>query len=82
VVARTPMTHSEAKAFSDAAFPATKHALVTNAIEELCFNLEIAADDSLARYGMNKIAIAAALVARANALGIDPEALRIDNIRS
>jgi hypothetical protein len=53
---------------------ALDHALVKNVIEEQMQNL--GTDNALVRYGLTKIAMYAASVARAQALGIDPDELR------
>jgi stalled ribosome rescue protein Dom34 len=56
---------------------ALKHPLVESVIEEQMFNLRISPDDDLAKYGLMKIATYAAQVARAQALGFDPDLLRL-----
>lgn len=71
-----PMTVSEKIDFSDAASEAIDHEIVQNAITELISNMKLPSK-GLHVYGMNKIAHHAAVVARAFALGIDPDELRI-----
>ena len=54
---------------------AIQHPVVQDAIDELLFNLG-RKRDSLPHYGISKVASYAAQVARAQALGIDPDLLR------
>lgn len=61
---------------ADIATKAIKHKLVEDAIEELMFNLNLE-DDGLPAYGIRKVASIAAQVARAEALGIHPDWLRL-----
>lgn len=70
-----PMTGEEKGAFSDEAYKALDHPLVQDVMEELCFNLRIEYE-GLPRYGLRKVALYVAIVARAQALGIDPDDLR------
>lgn len=51
-----------------------KHPLVRDVVDEQMGNLN--REDALARYGLNKIAMYAAQVSRAQALGVDPDILR------
>lgn len=61
---------------ADAANAAIEHPLVMAALQEYLENLGL--DDSgLPAYGIRKVAAYAAQVARAQALGIDPEQLRL-----
>lgn len=69
------MTSNEKQAFANEAEKALDHALVKDVIEEQLGNLG-RTDDGLARYGLTKIAMYTASVARAQALGIDPDDLR------
>lgn len=62
--------------FANDAEKALDHDLVKGVIDEQIGNLN-REGDSLARYGLTKIAMYAATVARAQALGIDPELLRL-----
>lgn len=61
-----------------------KHELVMGVIEEFtdnCVrNFAVPKDDALFRYGLKKCMGYAAQVARAQALGIDPDALRMDGV--
>lgn len=56
------------------------HALVVGVIDELMDNLAnncgVRPGDALVRYGLTKVAMYAAQVARAQALGFDPDLLR------
>ncbi|WP_454295046.1 hypothetical protein [Salana multivorans] len=61
---------------AEAANVAVEHPLVAAAIEEYLGNLGIK-DSGLPAYGIRKVAVYAAQVARAQALGIDPERLRL-----
>jgi hypothetical protein len=61
---------------ADDALKAVRHPLVTDVIEEQLFNLN-RKDDPLVKYGLTKIALYAATVARAQALGFDPDLLRL-----
>lgn len=54
---------------------ALKHPLVIDVIDELIDNLG-KKGDPLVKYGITKVAMYAAQVARAQALGIDPDDLR------
>lgn len=69
------MTTAEKDAFADEAFKAIEHPLVDGVVEELLFNLGCK-NEGLPRYGARKVAHYAAIVARAQALGIDPDVLR------
>lgn len=53
-----------------------KHELVDGAIEEFMDNIGLA-DKGLPAYGIRKVAHYAAMVARAHALGFDPNLLRM-----
>lgn len=57
---------------------AVSHALVEGVIEEFMDNIGIA-DQGLPSYGVRKVAHYAAMVARAQALGFDPDLLRLSN---
>ena len=57
---------------------AIEHELVEDVIAELLDNLGIA-DGGLPAYGIRKVARYAAMVARAQALGFDPNLLRLSN---
>lgn len=57
---------------------AIKHPLVQSVMQEFLRNIH-AENGALERYGLTKVASYAAQVARAEALGIDPEALRMSN---
>ncbi len=61
---------------ADKADEAVAHALVQGVIQEQLENLG-REDSALSRYGLAKIATYAAQVARAQALGFDPELLRL-----
>lgn len=61
---------------ADAAERAVYHPLVQDTIREFLRNIG-RPDGRLERYGLLRVAAAAAQVARAEALGIDPEALRM-----
>ena len=54
---------------------ALKHPLVVEVIDELIENLGVS-KTGLEKYGITKVAMYAAQVARAQALGIDPDSLR------
>ncbi|MFP7833113.1 hypothetical protein [Marisediminicola sp. LYQ134] len=56
---------------------ALDHPLVEDVINELAENLGVDPEKGLPAYGMRKVALYAAQVARAQTLGIDPEALRM-----
>ncbi len=56
----------------------TKHELVEGVIEEFMDNIGLA-DTGLPAYGIRKVAHYAAMVARAHALGFDPNLLRMTN---
>lgn len=57
---------------------AVEHNLVENVIEEFMGNIGLA-DTGLPAYGIRKVAMYAAQVARAQALGFDPELLRMNH---
>lgn len=61
---------------ADEAEKAVRHDLVASAIDELLDNLG-RTTDGLARYGLMKVAHYAAQVARAHALGFDPDLCRL-----
>jgi hypothetical protein len=61
--------------FANEAEKALSHPLVVDVIDEQLLNLGVTRD-SLVYYGLSKIAMYAATVARAQALGIDPDELR------
>lgn len=61
---------------ADAAERAVYHPLVQDTIREFLRNIG-RPDGKLERYGLLKVASAAAQVARAEALGIDPDTLRL-----
>lgn len=69
------MTTAEKDAFGNAAFEALDHPLVLGVMEEFAFNMHFTLE-GLPRYGLRKVAHYAAIVARAHALGIDPDDLR------
>jgi stalled ribosome rescue protein Dom34 len=54
---------------------ALKHPRVEHVIDELMGNLRT--DDALVRYGITKVAMVAAQVARAQCLGFDPDLLKM-----
>jgi len=56
---------------------ALRHDLVESAIKELMMNLKT--DSALVRYGIVKVASYVAQVARAQALGFDPDLLRLSD---
>lgn len=60
---------------ADESSKALKHPLVSEVIAELLFNLG-ENDTGLPAYSIRKVAMYAAQVARAQALGIDPDTLR------
>jgi UDP-N-acetylmuramyl tripeptide synthase len=70
------MDTDEKQAFVNEAEQAYKHPLVKSVVQELLFNLR-AEGDALVSYGIHKVANAVAIVARCQALGIDPEELRM-----
>lgn len=63
------------RAFANEAEKAVEHHLVHECINELMLNLQ--STSGLVRFGIVKVAQYAATVARAQALGIDPESLRM-----
>lgn len=72
------MNTAEKDAFANEAEQALKHELVTEAVDELVFTLRRGDHrEGLVRYGIRKIAMYVATIARAHALGIDPDVLRI-----
>lgn len=75
------MNTKEKDAFADEAFKALDHPLVESVVDELCFNLRVE-NKGLPRFGIRKVAHYAAIVARAHALGIDPEVLRMTDEES
>lgn len=77
------MTGDEKQAFANEAEKALEHPLVEEVIDELLFNLRLRGQQSsLPRYGIKKVAMYVATVARAQALGIDPDTLRMTNDES
>jgi DNA-binding MurR/RpiR family transcriptional regulator len=66
--------------FANDAEKAINHDLVRFVVEEFIDNMSPSVDLSkgLPRYGLTKIMHYAAMVARAQAIGIDPETLRLD----
>lgn len=65
-------------AHANAASASIKHELVEGVIEEFMDNIGLA-DKGLPAYGIRKVAHYAAMVARADALGFDPNLLRMTN---
>lgn len=63
-------------AHANAASASIKHELVEGVIEEFMRNIGLA-DEGLPAYGIRKVALYAAQVARAHALGFDPNMLRM-----
>lgn len=61
---------------ADAAYQALEHDLVRGVMEEFADNMGFRLD-GLPRYGLMKVAHYAAQVARAQALGFDPDLLRL-----
>lgn len=62
--------------FADEAEKALQHPLVENVMEEFAGNMRFKLE-GLPEYGLRKVAAVAAQVARAQALGIDPDTLRL-----
>ncbi len=62
--------------YADAADATLAHPIVDRCMAELRMNLGVS-DDGLPAYGIAKVAAYAAQVARAQALGVDPELLRV-----
>ncbi len=62
---------------ANAASHAWNHPMVTEVIKEYAANMGFDPDKGLPAYGALKIAMYAAQVARAQALGFDPELLRL-----
>lgn len=69
------MTPDERQAFANEAEKAMIHPEVEDAMREFAFNMRFEFD-GLPRFGLMKIAQRAAMVARAQALGVDIEELR------
>ena len=69
------MTSDEKQAFANEAEKALDHPLVRDVIEEFADNMGFALE-GLPFYGIMKVAMYTATVARAQALGIDPDELR------
>lgn len=69
------MNHDEKRAFANEAEKALAHPLVKGVMEEFADNMGFELK-GLPRYGLAKVAHYAASIARAQALGIDPEDLR------
>ena len=69
------MSHEERHAFANEAAKALDHDLVKNVMEEFAGNMRFELT-GLPAYGLAKVAIYAAQVARAQALGINPDLLR------
>jgi len=63
---------------ANAANASIEHELVEGVIEEFMDNIGLA-DKGLPAYGIRKVARYAAMVARAHALGFDPNLLRMSN---
>lgn len=79
------MTGDEKQAFANEAEKALDHELVQKVIDESMENLSnygIAMDNKLVRRGFLKVAMYTATVARALAMGIDPEELRMTPLES
>lgn len=70
------MTTDWKNAHANAADASIKHELVEGVIEEFMDNIGIP-DSGLPAYGIRKVAHYAAMVARAEALGFDPNLLRM-----
>lgn len=66
------------QAHANAAEHALQHPLVQDVMQEFLHNIG-RPNGALERYGLTKVASYAAQVARAEALGIDPETLRMDD---
>jgi hypothetical protein len=75
------MTPDEKQEFANEAEKALDHPLVQEVIEELFFNLNIN-NAGLPRMGIMKVGMYVATVARAHALGIDPDELRMTDEES
>lgn len=70
------MMSTEAKlAHANESEKAVDHPMVESVVEELLSNLRLP-NSGLPRYGVRKVALFAAQIARAQALGIDPDDLR------
>ncbi len=69
------MNAIEKQAFADEAEKALDHALVRSVIREFADNMGFELE-GLPKYGIMKVAMYVATVARAQALGIDPDELR------
>lgn len=69
------MTSEEKRAFANEAERVLDHPLVREVMQEFALNMGFTLD-GFPRYGLSKVAKYAATVARAQALGIDPDALR------
>jgi len=65
-------------AIANEAHHATEHPLVADVIAELLDNLGLA-PGGLPEYGIQKVAHYAAMVSRAQTLGIDPDLMRLSN---
>jgi hypothetical protein len=69
--------------FANDADKALSHPIVNDAVDEYVDNMlhnhGVDLDKGLPRYGFMKVRHAVALVARAQALGIDPDLLRLSN---
>lgn len=70
------MNIDEKQQFANDAEQAIIHPLVQDVIDELLLNLN-SPRDTLVSYGIHKVANTVAQVARAQALGIDPEILHV-----
>lgn len=75
------MTPDEKRAFANEIDKAIFHPMVEEVMEEFAFNMRFE-NRGLPKYGMRKIAAYAANVARAQALGIDLDDLRMTDEES
>lgn len=70
------MNESEKNSFADAAYAAVDHPTVRQAMEEYAENMRFELS-GLPAYGLEKVARYAAMVARCQAVGVDPDEMRL-----
>lgn len=75
---QTRLGRDEKKALANAADGSIKHPFVQEIMDEFALNMGFRRE-GLPAYGLNKVARYAAIVARCEALGIDPEAMAMDD---
>ena len=75
---KTKLTGDEKNDLASAAYASIQHPVVRGAMEEFALNMRFELR-GLPEYGLEKVTQYAAIAARCEALGIDPDAMRMDD---